>query len=159
STENGSELRSSAQCQAGQIIIDAGAEAFIDGIVSSTSSQSGTGAKQGPGGGPITITAACHTTISDNATVSSRGQDPGADLVHIAGGCQVDIFGFIESTSGHAEPNNPANHCGASANRPHPGLSEGEPTGCIELWSGGSLFIDRKSHQGELSTDPTQKGG
>jgi hypothetical protein len=157
-TENGSELRVDAKCPAGEIIIQAGADTFIDGVVSSKSGQSGAGANLRPGGGPITITGACDTTISDNAVVSSRGQDPGSDLVHIEGGCLVKIFGYVESTNGHGVPDNPPNHCGTFANRPHPGLSE-EPTGCIEIWSGGPLFIDRKSHKGELSTDPAQQGG
>ncbi|MGE0679863.1 MAG: hypothetical protein AB7P69_02990, partial [Candidatus Binatia bacterium] len=156
-TENGSELRVDAKCPAGEIITQAGTDIFIDGTVSSKSDQSGTGAMQRPGGGPITIAGACYATVYDNAFVSSRGSDPGADLVHIEGGCGVEIFGFVESTIGHIAPNSPATRCGI-ANRPHAGLSV-EPTGCIEIWSGGSLFIDRDTHQGEVSTDPIQRGG
>ena len=80
----------------------------IDGLVESVGSVSGTGATQAPGGGTITIVAGCGLTVSDDGKISSRGPDPGADLVHLQG-CTVVINGLVESTgTGHALPNNPA---------------------------------------------------
>ena len=67
---------------------------------------------QPPGGGTITIVAGCALTVSDTGLVSSRGRDPGADLVHLEG-CAVKIFGVVESTvtagGGHVLPVNPPN--------------------------------------------------
>ena len=91
-------------CSGGEIIIT-GVKINNDGLVESFGRVSGTGSNQTPGGGPITIDAACELTISDSGKVSSRGIDPGADLVHLEGGCTVEINGLVESTGiGHAVP-------------------------------------------------------
>jgi hypothetical protein len=157
SIAKGAEIHVDAKCSAGEVIIDAGVDAFVDGLVSSMSDLSGVGNKQPPGGGPITIKAGCTATLDDNAVVSSKGKDPGADLVHIEGGCAVKIFGKVESTLGHAVPNTPQNHCNLT-NRPHDTTIE--PAACIEIWSGGSLIISNVGgHNGEINTDTAQTGG
>ncbi len=64
-------------CSGGQVLLSAGHGSIdLDGKVLSQSSLSGTGAKQAPGGGPITVTAGCDLMVSDTGVVSSRGQDP-----------------------------------------------------------------------------------
>src|SRR5262249_974795 len=107
----GSIIRSNS-CSGGTIVLTTTAAhtADIDGTVESVGSRSGDGSGS-PGGGPITIKAGCQLTVSDTGYVSSRGRDPGADLVHLEG-CTVTIFGIVESTaSGHVNPDNPPNHC------------------------------------------------
>jgi len=147
----------------------------IDGTVESVGSNSGTGGvNQQPGGGPITIRAGCALTVSDTGYVSSRGLDPGADLVHLEG-CVVSIFGRVESTgSGHAIPQKPANSCSDGptsaprrnpVTRPHLSVP-GEPgkplnsTGCVEIWAGTTLTIDATgTHKGEVNADIGTVGG
>ena len=61
--------------------------------------------------------------------VSSKGADPGADLVHLEG-CDVVIDGLVQSTgSGHSVPINPANHCATGVHSGKPANS----TACIEI--------------------------
>jgi hypothetical protein len=106
---DGSSITSNS-CSGGTIGITA-ATADLDGLIESVGSITGTGAKQAPGGGPITLVAGCELKISDTGVVSSRGSDPGADLVHLEG-CTVTVYGKVESTGpGHAVPNSPTNHC------------------------------------------------
>ena len=127
--------------------------------------ESGT-AGQGPGGGPITIKAGCDLTISDTGLVSSRGGDPGADLVHLEG-CVVTIFGVVESRgAGHAVPQNPANSCSdgpTNSPRRNPVTRPGKPhnsTGCVEIWSGTTVLIDNTgTHRGEVNADIGTAGG
>lgn len=147
-------------CPAGDILITAlpKGKIDIDGQVLSVSTQSGTGR---PGGGTITIKAGCDLEISDTGVVSSRGRDPGGDLVHLEG-CVVLIHGLVESTgAGHAVPNNPANHCNLDA-AAHPigtGPSTGF-TGCVEVWSGTTITIDNTSgNSGEVNADIGGPGG
>ncbi|MCE9643624.1 right-handed parallel beta-helix repeat-containing protein [Candidatus Parcubacteria bacterium] len=134
----------------------------IDGFVLSQSHLSGTGAVQAPGGGTIFITAGVkdnlgsHLTISDTGVVSSKGKDPGADLVHLQG-CGVTIFGLVESTgAGHAIPNNPPNHLDGTFRPDKPANS----TGGVEVWAGHSITIDSTgSHNGEINADIGITGG
>ena len=54
--------------------------------------------------------ARCDLTV--DGTIRSKGNDAGADLIHLEGGCHVVINGLVESTGGgHGIPNNPPNHC------------------------------------------------
>src|SRR5262249_22114078 len=141
----------------------------IDGTVESVGTQTGTGGStQKPGGGPIFIKSACALTISDDGVVSSRGKDPGADLVHLEG-CSVVINGLVESTgAGHAIPLTPPTSC--SALTPPAGSTRrlnitrpGKPTnsvGCVEIWSGTTLLIDATDgHHGEVNADIGTSGG
>jgi hypothetical protein len=160
--EAGALVSANAKCSAGAIELKAG-EILIEGTVESDSALSGTGAVRRPGGGPITIDAACTLQISSSGIVRSRGKDPGADLVHLEGGCEVVIEGLVESTGpGHGVPNTPPNHCN-SANRPdkdpNPDPDIG-PTACIEVWAGDSLIIDASGpNKGEINADTAQSGG
>jgi hypothetical protein len=139
-------------CTGGDILIEAGTTANIDGLVLSNGTATGAGnvETQRRGGGMITIRAACELTVSDTGRVRSHGQDPGADLVHLEA-CTVAIYGLIESEGvGHAVPgtNNP-NHCDSAFRPGHPL----QATGCIEVW-GSTVVIDSNApHNGELSTD------
>ncbi len=152
--EPGSLIAADSTGSAGKIVMTAGGNADIDGTVESASTLSGTGAKQAPGGGPITIVAHCDLEISDAGVVSSRGRDPGADLVHLEG-CNVNILGLVESTGpGHVVPNSPSNHCDSAFRPGKPSNS----TACVECWAGNSLTIDRTAH-GEVNADTAQSGG
>lgn len=106
-------------------------------------------------GGRIWVEAGCEVNI--DGTLSSQGQDPGADLVHVSG-CQVNIgaTGVVESTGNAHEPGAPAS-CdnvdddnasvgGAPASvsnqpgevlRDHPATS----STCVEIW-GRHIVID-----------------
>ncbi|MEK7880220.1 MAG: hypothetical protein AAB285_10210, partial [candidate division NC10 bacterium] len=122
----------------------------IDGLVSS---RGGTTIGRG---GQITVDAECDLTISDTGVVSSRGQDPGADRVHLEGGCAVRIFGLVESTGPGHGPIPGANLCHAPQ-RPDKPLNS---TACVEVWAGDSLAIDSVSlSNGQISADTAQSGG
>lgn len=157
-TEPGSVISTNATCSAGEISISADMGVVsIGGLVSSQSSLTGTGPKQRPGGGPISIQAGCDLVVTDTGVISSKGKDPGADLVHLEGGCDVMIFGLVESTGpGHAVPKNPTNRC-SNAHRPDKPLNA---TACIEVWAGKTLTIDSTTpHNGEVNADTAQAGG
>ena len=152
-----------------QLLTSGSHTADIDGVVESIGTNSGQGAVQAPGGGPITIRAGCKLTISDTGIVRSRGSDSGADLVHLEG-CVVEVFGLVESTGpGHAVPNTPANSCSdapSTGPRRNPlggVLRVGKPqnsTGCVEIWAGTTLLIDSTStHKGEVNADVGFTGG
>jgi parallel beta-helix repeat protein len=156
-TEPGSEISVDATaCPAGAIEIT-GVNIDTDGNVHSESQLSGTGAIQRPGGGPITVNATCSLTVSDTGIISSKGRNPGADLVHLEGGCNVVVNGLVQSTGpGHSVPNSPPNHCNG-ANRPD---KPSDSTACIEIWAGDSLEINSTApHNGEVNADTAQSGG
>ncbi len=94
-------------------------------------------------GGPISITATC--SLSVPGKVSSKGQDPGADLVKLQG-CDVSISGLVESTGvGHALDTDTL--CD----------DNGKPvdaTTCVEILAGGTLSIT-----GEVNADDGGNGG
>ncbi len=154
--ENGAVVSANARCSAGTIVLSA-EEITIDGLVESASTLTGTGAVQRPGGGPITMDATCNLLVSATGVVSSSGRDPGADLVHLSGGCKVRIEGLVESTGpAHSVPNSPPNHCN-STNRPDKPTNS---TACIEVWAGDALIIDNSgSKNGEVNADTAQSGG
>jgi hypothetical protein len=124
---------------AGAITIDApNGTIELDGSVLSQSGNTGNGL---PGGGPISVVAGCSLTVG--GTVSSRGNDPGADLVHLEG-CDVTITGLVESTgAGHAPP--PGTHC-----RETPPNA----TACVEVVAHGTLTIS-----GQINADLCCAGG
>ena len=167
--QTGSIIRSNGDPGSGgfiQITTSGVGAANIDGLVESVGRSGGQSPNQGPGGGPITIKGGCALTISDTGVVSSRGFDAGADLVHLEG-CVVTINGRVESTApGHATPNSPANSCSdAPTNSPrrNPVTRPGKPqnsTGCVEIWSGSTVFIDSTgTHKGEVDADIGFAGG
>ncbi len=96
--EAGSTITADARGDAGAIKMFAGKNVTINGTVSSR------GVTDIGRGGPITIDACCDLVVGDTGVVSSRGSNPGADLVHLQG-CDVTIFGLVESTGpGHIVP-------------------------------------------------------
>ena len=110
---------------------------------------SGTGGLQAPGGGPITVIARCDLTV--DGTIRSKGNDAGADLIHLEGGCHVVINGLVESTGGgHGIPTNPPNHCYGPIGNPSRPDKPQNSTACIEVWAGDSLVINAT---GELNAD------
>jgi hypothetical protein len=142
-TQAGSAIQANAKCSAGTIKLK-GANVSIAGLVQSKSGQSGTGATQRPGGGPIFGDAACDLTITPTGVVSSEGFDAGADIVHLAAGCDLQIFGLVESTAkGTAVPDSPVNHC-REPFRPGKPLNS---TACVELWAGNSLLVKSDATQ------------
>src|SRR5262249_47774844 len=112
SMERCSLIDVSSRGSAGAIAITAGKVADLERLIPSAWGESGQSPNQPRGGGPINVRAGCELTVSDTGMISSKGQDPGADLVHLKG-CTVTIDGIVQSTTiaGHANPNQPANLC------------------------------------------------
>jgi len=153
-TDNGSKVLSISSCGFGEIIVK-GVSISIDGDVLSL----GTSTKGR--GGPISVDATCKLTITDFGSVVSAGRDPGADLVRLSGGCDVNIFGLVASTgAGHQEG---ANKCQGAAAPPLPSFLASPPISyqaCVEIWAGDSLTINSKvPHNGEISADTGFTGG
>ncbi len=151
--ETGAVVTASSGGPAGEIIITAGREMSVDGSVLSESGQSGTGAIQPPGGGPITLQAGCGLTVSDTGLVSSRGQDPGADLVHLEA-CEVLIQGVVRSFApgaGHVIPTG-GNRCNDDTTA-HPTNGAAGFTGCVEIWAKNVTIDNTGTHNGEVHTD------
>jgi hypothetical protein len=146
--EPGSQVLANANGPAGAIVMTAAHFASIDGEVFSH------GSTAAGRGGPITITAGCNLSISDAGTVSSEGRDPGADRVHLEGGCAVTVFGLVESIGpGHGAINNLCN----PPDRPDKPVNS---AACVEVWSGDSLTINHIApHKGEINADTAQSGG
>jgi hypothetical protein len=146
----GSSVLSLASCGKGEIIIT-GKDVSLDGDVRSEGVDTSIAR-----GGPITINAACNLAVSDTGHIISRGTDPGADLVHLQAGCDVTIFGLVASVGPGHFTITPANRCDGSFRNTKPTNS----TACVEIWSGGTLLIDRTGgHRGEVTSDTGQSGG
>ena len=155
--ENGSKVVADANGKAGIITMEAGRFILVDGVVSST------GATTVGKGGPITIDAACDVKLGNTSIVSSVGQDPGADLVHLEAGCQVSVFGLVRS-SGPGHTTGIARRCfdadGSGPNAPIRPDKPSSSTGCVEIWAGDNLTIDSTgAHNGEISADVGLSGG
>ncbi len=150
--EGGAEINVDAKCSAGAVtIISTQGDVVVDGLISSVSQQPGTGGTQRPGGGPITVIARCNLSVSGQLV--SQGLDPGADLIHLEGGCQVVISGTVTSTGfAHGVPTNPPNHCN-NANRPD---KPANSAACIEVWAGDLLLITSTA---EINADTGGSGG
>ncbi len=153
--KDGSEVNASAGgYSAGAIVITSLDNAYIDGHVFSVSGLSGSGARQAPGGGPITIKAV-ELRINDTGIVRSLGGDPGADLVHLEA-CNVTIYGLVESTGkGHGIPSNPPNHL-------NPAYRPGKPANSaagVEIWAGTILIDKTGTHKGEINANLQGGGG
>ena len=144
----------SSRGSAGEIKITAGRVADIDGLVLSESGLSGVGANQPRGGGPIDVRAGCELTVSDTGVISSKGQDPGADLVHLKG-CEVLINGVVQSTApaaGHVLPTIPPNKCNTDLVAHPKGASQGFD-GCVRIL-GRNITIDGSgTHNGNVNVD------
>ena len=145
--EAGSAITSTSICGMGEIIIVADVAVTLKGVVSSDSSIGR--------GGPVSVSAGCTLAVASTGRVTSQGKDPGADLVHLQGGCDVLIQGKVESTGpGHVRP--PANRCHAPDRSDKPDNA----SACVEIWSGGTLTIDSTGVlKGEINADTAQSGG
>ncbi|MDP9212076.1 MAG: hypothetical protein M3N59_02255, partial [bacterium] len=160
----GKVLSETATTRGGDITITAPRYISIDGTVSSKGSANGTGR-----GGAIWIDSGCTLTVGDNGIVSSEGKDAGADLVHLEG-CDVFIYGLVQSTGPGHQPGNPNNNSvvardcfdadggdESNATRPDKPVNS---TACVEIWAGGDLVIDSTGvHKGEVNADTAQSGG
>ena len=146
--ENGSEVDSIHPCGKGHITIS-GIIVKIDGIVISK------GTTTRGQGGPIDVFASCDLLVGPTGQVVSQGRDPGADRVHLEGGCSVKILGLVASTGpGHAP--NLQNLCKAPERPDKPANS----TACVEIWSGDTLLIDSNApNNGEVHADTGNSGG
>jgi PASTA domain-containing protein/cadherin-like protein/VCBS repeat protein len=144
----GARILTDSPGEAGSIEIT-GTVVDIGGLVSSK------GSTTVGRGGPITIVASCDLAISDAGVVSSRGQDPGADRVHLEG-CRVAIDGLVESTGPGHQNAAGKNLCNSPQRPGHPSNS----TACVEVWSGTTITIRGDSaHNGEVNSDTALSGG
>ena len=144
--EPGSKVLADGPGDAGDIVMNGAKDIDIDGLVESR------GSTTLGHGGRITIVAGCTLLVTDAGKISSRGQDPGADLVHLEAGCDVTIFGLVESTGpGHTGA---ANSCNLNNLRPATSAA------CVEVWSGGTLTVNSQlPHKGEINADVAFSGG
>ncbi len=158
--ERCSLVDASSKGSAGEIEITAGRIGNIDGLVLSESGLTGV-PNQPRGGGPITVFAGCGLTVSDTGVISSRGKDPGADLVLLKS-CEVLINGVVQSTApaaGHVLPVDPANRCNDDTTA-HPvgtgAAGDDRPvgyTGCVRIL-GQDITIDATlTHNGNVNVD------
>lgn len=152
-------LANSLQGSGGAIVITAGLEMDVDGLVRSFGGITGVGANQPPGGGPITLKSGCALTITPDGVVSSEGRNPGADLVHLEG-CTVTVNGVVRSIAqgngGHAIPNNPANHCNADPATHTPAFTY---TACVEIWGQTVVINSVTPNKGEVYADGVTDSG
>ena len=149
STSNGSKVTSVSPCGRGEILIT-GVNVSIGGDVLSE------GTTTVGRGGPITLNGSCNLTVADLGSVVSKGRDPGADLVHLQGGCVVTIFGLVASTGPGHTATSPPTKC-SGTNRPD---KPANTRACVEIWAGDDLLIDATSpHNGEVTADTGQSGG
>jgi hypothetical protein len=140
----------STKGKAGNIAIT-GASITVAGTVQTESNGTASGCN-GAHGGTLSMIADCTMTETSTGVISSKGNDPGADLVHVQG-CTVSIGGLVQSTGvGHAVPFGAcANHLSAP-NRPD---KPSNSTGGVEVW-GDRITI---SSTGEVKADLCCGGG
>ncbi len=142
-TENGAKIiTDSTTGKSGTITITTGATYFTEpGAVIQSGFGGGTpGATSTQIGGKIYIVSDCGLT--SEGRITSKGPDPGADLVHLES-CTVVVRGLVEST-GKGHTSDAPNNCDlvndslpGEVFRNHPA----ESTGCIEVW-GNFITID-----------------
>ncbi len=139
--------------RAGDILVWAGRNITIDGRVSAE------GFAGSGHGGEIWLDACCNLFVGDDGVVTSRGQDPGPDRVHLEA-CVVTIYGVVQSTGPahelHGTPPTGEPSC-IPPERP------GKPTNstaCVEIWSGTTILIDSTgTHHGQVNADTALSGG
>src|SRR6266540_2841326 len=147
-----------AQCPGGEITINVPSnDISIDGSVSASAGYSGSGNLTISKGGPVTIAAGCQLTLGPDSSVRSSGVKYGAELVHLESGCDTLIQGEVRSEGGITYPGlllgeSLPNKCVADG-RTNKATSfptgfvpsAWQPTGCIKIWSGGTITIQSKS--------------
>ncbi|MGE5827383.1 MAG: right-handed parallel beta-helix repeat-containing protein [Micromonosporaceae bacterium] len=137
----------------GEVVITAGLQMDVDGLVRSFGGIGGTGSGQPNGGGPITLKSGCALDITPDGVVSSEGEDPGADLVHLEG-CTVTVNGLVQSIArgngGHVVPAG-GNRCNADpVNHPPDGQ---DFTACVEIWANEITINSIAPNKGEVSAN------
>ncbi len=171
--KHGATVTSRSNCPGGwvQILTSNAGTILISGLVESVANATG-GSGNIPGGGPITIIAGCALTVDSTGVVSSRGRDPGADLVHLEG-CKVTVAGLVESTgTGHSFVNSPPNSCSdiapgpGSPPRRNPATRPGHPntliahaSACVEIWGDTVEINSLGTNRGEVHADVAFAGG
>ena len=151
-TETGATIDATGTGDSGDITITPGHSYFTEpgSVVQSGSHNASTIAQ----GGKIYIVTGC--VLTSEGRVTSKGTDPGADLVHLEG-CDVFVRGLVESTGkGHTVAASPAgapnlpnvqpfNSCdGFPDGLPNEIVHTDKPgnaTGCVEVW-GKNITID-----------------
>ncbi len=153
--EPGSVVTANSALSAGDIKITSGKSMDINGSVLSESTNPLFGVPNQPrGGATITLKGGCALTVTDGGKVSSKGADPGADLVHLEA-CDVVIYGLVQSTTtaGHAVPVNPdPNHCNLDT-AAHPLGGAANFTACVEIWAENITIDNTGTHNGEVNAD------
>ena len=135
----------------GEIFITAGAEMHVDGLVRSFGGIGGTGSGNPKGGGPITLKSGCKLIVTPDGVVSSEGEDPGADLVHLEG-CDVEINGLVQSiAAGHVLPA-AGNRCNDDPIAHPPGLATAF-TACVEIWGHNVTINGILPNKGEVNAN------
>jgi hypothetical protein len=141
--------------KAGQIDIIAGNAIVVNGEVLA---EAAPGDNTGEGG--VINLISCTVLVGDTGKVSSKGNDAGADLVHLEG-CEITIDGLVQSTGpGHRTVGTGDKLCQA-APRGAAHVQDNRPgftnwTACVEIWAGTVIRI-RES--GEVHADVGQAGG
>jgi parallel beta-helix repeat protein len=166
-TETGAKILSSGTGPSGDITITPGGSYFTEpgSVVEAGGVDVAPSAVEQ--GGKIYIVSGCQLTTEGRIT--SKGPDPGADLVHLEG-CEVIIRGLVESTGkGHTvnndfpnnpnpgDPGPPNNSCDNNAD----GLTNEvihsdkkyNATGCIEVWGKVITIDSTNGWAGELNAD------
>jgi parallel beta-helix repeat protein len=148
-------LANSTQGSAGEIVVTAGLQMDVDGLVRSFGGVTGGGAGQPSGGGPITLKSGCRLTVTPDGVVSSEGRNPGADLVHLEG-CEVEVNGLVQSIAlgngGHAIPA-AGNRCNDDNVVAHPIGAANAYTACVEIWGNNITINSLAPNKGEVRAD------
>lgn len=152
-TETGAKVLSTGPGRAGDISITSGHNYFTEpgSVVEAGGPTGASSAVQQ--GAKIFLVSDCGLTT--RGRVTSKGPDPGADLVHLES-CDVLIQGLVEST-GKGHTTNAKNSCDA-VNDGLPGevVRAGKPsnaTGCIEVWGNNITIDSTNGWAGELNAD------
>ncbi len=149
--ETGAKLIATGTGPAGDITVNAGRTYTTEpGSVVEAGDGNGTTVQQG---GKIFLASGCGLTTKGRVT--SKGTDPGADLVHIEA-CDVLIAGLVEST-GRAHATGIRNSCdnvndGLAGEVLRPG-KPAESTACIEVWANNVTIDSTNGNAGELNAD------
>ena len=160
-TETGAQIDATGRGASGDIDITVAGNYFSEpGSVVSSGGLNGTSIQQG---GKIFIVVGC--ALTSQGRITSKGPDPGGDLVHLEA-CDILIQGLVESTGkGHtvaANPNQinvaPFNSCDgfSDVSVQNEIVRDGKPgraTGCIEVWANNIMIDSTLPWAGELNAD------
>ncbi len=95
--------------------------------------------------------------MSDAGKISSRGQDPGADLVHLEG-CTVIIYGLVESTGpGHVAAEQSGESLQPGSGRASDSVAPASSIACVEIWGNTVTINSILPHKGEVNADGPER--